>query len=103
MIIKNALYGLKSSGAAFRFLLSECLHGMGYSPTKADPDVYIRKVVKRNGFEYYEMVLYYVDDILCLSHKVAATMEELQMVFKLKDDKLRRRIYILVPSWNIKS
>jgi Reverse transcriptase (RNA-dependent DNA polymerase) len=88
MIIKKALYGLKSSGAAFRSLLSECLHGMGYSATKADPDVYIRKAVKPNGFEYYEMVLCYVDDILCLSHKVAAMMEELQTVFKLKDDKV---------------
>jgi Reverse transcriptase (RNA-dependent DNA polymerase) len=101
MLIKKALYGLKSSGATFRSLLSECLHGMGYNATKADPDVYLRKAVKPHGFEYYEMVLCYVDNILCLLHKVAATMDELKLVFKLKDDKVEApdgRISISVPS-----
>jgi hypothetical protein len=41
MIVKKALYGLKSSGAAFRALLSETLIGMGYCSTRSDPDVYI--------------------------------------------------------------
>ena len=39
MIVVMALYGLKSSGAAFRSLLAETLHEMDYVPTKADPDV----------------------------------------------------------------
>jgi hypothetical protein len=39
-LIKKALYGLKSAGAAFRALLAETLHDIGYTPTKADPDVW---------------------------------------------------------------
>ena len=39
MIIRKALYGLKSSGAAFRAHLSETLYYLSYTPTKADPDV----------------------------------------------------------------
>ena len=39
MIVVRALYGLKSSGAAFRALLAETLHDLGYVSPKADPDV----------------------------------------------------------------
>ena len=52
-IIKMALYGLKSSGAAFCSLLAKTLHELNYVPSKSDPDVYMRPSVKPNGFEYY--------------------------------------------------
>ena len=74
MIIRKALYGLKSSGAAFRAHLAETLYDLSYLPSKADPDVWIRPAIKENGFEYYEMTLVYVDDIMCISHDPRATM-----------------------------
>jgi len=82
------LYGLKSSGAAFRAHLAEALYDLSYMPTKADPDVWIRPVTKPNGFEYYEMMLIYVDDILCIPHDPHAIMKGIQATFKLKDDKI---------------
>jgi hypothetical protein len=87
-IVKKALYGLKSAGAAFRSLLADTLMDMGYQPTKADPDVWLRPAVKPDGFEFYEMVLCYVDDILSISHDPEATLRSLTNVFKLKDDKV---------------
>ena len=39
MIVVQALYGLKSSGAAFRSLLAETLRDLSYEPSQADPDV----------------------------------------------------------------
>ncbi len=36
MAIKKALYGLKSSGAAFRAHLAEKLYDLDYQPTKGD-------------------------------------------------------------------
>ena len=57
MIVVRALYGLRSSGAAFRALLAEVLHDLGYVQSKADPDVYLRPAVKSNGFKYYDYVL----------------------------------------------
>ena len=39
LIVKKALYGLKSSGADFRAHLADTLHGIGYTSTKGDPDV----------------------------------------------------------------
>ena len=40
-IVKKALYGLKSAGAAFRSLLADTLSDLGYKPTKADPDAWL--------------------------------------------------------------
>jgi hypothetical protein len=90
MIIKKALYGLKSSGAAFRAHLAETLYDLNYKPSKGDPDVWIRAATKPNGFEYYEMTLVYVDDILCVSHDPRATMSGIQATFKLKDDRVEK-------------
>ena len=87
-LVKKALYGLKSAGAAFRSLLADNLMDMGYRPTKADPDVWLRPATKPDGFQYYEMVLCYVDDILSMSHDPHATLIALTSTFKLKDDKI---------------
>ena len=87
-IIKMALYGLKSSGAAFCSLLAETLHELNYTPSKADRDVYMRPAVKPNGFEYYEYVLCYVDYILSISHCPDVIMDGIQARFTLKYDKV---------------
>eukprot|EP00934_Nitzschia_sp_Nitz4_P008349 Nitzschia sp. Nitz4//scaffold712_size1567//12//1007//NITZ4_009323-RA/size1567-processed-gene-0.1-mRNA-1//-1//CDS//3329557200//8339//frame0 len=87
MIVKMALYGLKSSGAAFHAKLAQALHDMQFRPSNADPDVWLRPAVKPNGFKYYEMVLCYVDDVLAISHNPLSIIEEIKGTFKLKDDK----------------
>ena len=87
-IVRKALYGLKSANAAFRSFLADTLIYIGYKPTKADPDVWLRPAVKANGFECYGLVLCYVDDILSISDNPKATLLDLTAVFKLKDDKI---------------
>ena len=49
IIIKMALYGLKSSCPAFRLKLLGVLHGIYYDPTKANPYVWIRPAINPNG------------------------------------------------------
>ena len=88
MVIRKALYGLKSSGAAFRTHIAKTLYNMGFVPTRADPDVWHRPAVKEDGFEYYEYILCYVDDILAISHKAKDALTAVQAIFKLKDDKI---------------
>ena len=51
MIVKMALYGLKSSGVAFRAKLAGLLHDLLYVPSKADPDVWIRPAVRQDRSE----------------------------------------------------
>jgi hypothetical protein len=86
--ITRALYGLKSAGAAFRAHLAEHLHSMDYRPSYADPDVWMRPAVKKNGETYYEYLLAYVDDLLSISMDPMKTMRQVQKKFKLKGDKI---------------
>ncbi len=41
IIIARALYGLKSSGAAWHSHLANTLHSMGFKSSLADPDVWL--------------------------------------------------------------
>ena len=88
MIVVRALYCFKSRGDAFRSHLAEYLYDLGYRPTKADPDVNISLAMKPNGDRYYEYILCYVDDVLCLRIRPDITMQGIQRTFKLKDDKV---------------
>jgi len=87
MLIVRALYGLKSRGAAFRSFLADHLWDIGYRPSKADSDVWMRPAIKNNGFKYWEYILCYVDDILVISDNPMQTMNNIGQKFKFKDDK----------------
>ena len=89
MIGKMELYGLKSSGAAFRSKLAGVVHDLSYVPLKADPDVCIRPAVRPNGSEYYEMALCYVDGVLVIAAEPMKTMDGIRAVSKLKGDKAK--------------
>ena len=41
MVVVCTLYGLKSSGAAFRALLAKILYDIGYTTSKADTDIWL--------------------------------------------------------------
>ena len=88
MLIHKALYGLKSSGTAFRPHLANTLHNNRFISSKSDPDMWLHPVVKPDGQEYYEYILCYVDDILAISHKASQVLEDIQVVFKLMVDKI---------------
>jgi len=87
MIIVRALYGLKSSGASFRSMLAECIWNLGYRPTLADPDVWLKAATKKDGSKYYEMVLTYVDDVISFSENPMRVIDGIKAIFKLKGDK----------------
>ena len=50
MIIFKALYGLRSSGARYHETMATTLSDMGFKPTLADPDLWIRD--KGDHYEY---------------------------------------------------
>ena len=88
MIIRKALYSLKSSGAVFWAHLAETLYDIGFRSSKADPDVWRRSAVKPNGQTYYEYILCYVDDILSVSLNATSILKSIQVNFNLKDDQI---------------
>jgi Reverse transcriptase (RNA-dependent DNA polymerase). len=85
MLIVRALYGLKSSGASWAStMLSDSLKALGYNPSEADRNVWLKPGVRPDGFKYYQMILVYVDDILHLSHEPNIVMDALRNSYELK-------------------
>jgi hypothetical protein len=64
--VVRALYGLRSSAAAFRSHLASTLTELGYLPSKGDPDVYYKEKYADRTY-LYEYIITYVDDIMLLS------------------------------------
>jgi hypothetical protein len=81
LIITRALYGLKSSGAAWRVDLAATLRDLYFSLMQADPDVWIR-----SAGTHYDMVLVYVDDILIFSK---GPMNQLGELYELKPESIK--------------
>ena len=71
ILVRKALYGLNSSGAAFRAFLVDNLGAMGNQTSYADPDLWLRPAVKPDGFEYYEYIIFYIDNVLCIYHNLS--------------------------------
>ena len=88
MKLVRALYGLKSSGAAWRAMFSTFItEHLKFKSTRIDPDVYIRRNHKKNGQPYYEMLLVYVDDVLLISHAPDEVMEQIAGEFEIKNNE----------------
>jgi Reverse transcriptase (RNA-dependent DNA polymerase) len=58
LLIRKALYGLRSSGKRWHEKFVDCMRYLGFSSSKAGPDVWMR----RNG-DIHEYVAVYVDDL----------------------------------------
>lgn len=96
MVITCALYGLRTSGASWRQMLSDTLTSVefGYQQSRGDPDVYLKRRSRPNGGDYYEMILVFVDDILCISHKPQEFMEKIGTVYDLRSSTAEPKIYL---------
>ena len=88
-MLVRALYGLKSAGSSWRASLAKVLEDLEWKSTKADPDVWIRPAVRPDGYEYYKMLLVYVDDILAISHKAKEVLQQIAKFYKIKDGSLK--------------
>ena len=87
-IIVRALYGLKSSGAAFHAHLADCMSSIGYSPCRGDNDLWIKPEIDPDGDEYYSYILCYVDDVLVVHHDAITTLIKIDKYFKPKPSSI---------------
>ena len=83
-IVKRALYGMKSAGRDFRNHLRDYMSHLGYHPCCADPDLWMRLGKLKNGVDYYEYILLYVDDCLVVSDSPGESLQKLGKYFRLK-------------------
>ena len=87
-VVVRALYGLRSSGSSFRNHLASCMEALGYTPCKADPDVWMRRSRKADGTEYYQYMLLYVDDCLAISEHPKEAVLQLDKYFKMQPNSI---------------
>ena len=62
---------------------------LGFTSCEGDAEVWRRKARKDDGLEYYEYILLYVDDALCISHNAEHILRgELGKYFVLKESSI---------------
>jgi hypothetical protein len=96
MVITRALYGLRTSGASWRQMLSDTLTSkeFGNIQSRGDPDVYLKRRSRPQAGDYYEMILVFVDDILCISHQPQDFMTKIATVYDLRGSTAEPSIYL---------
>ena len=104
-IIVRALYGLKSAGAAWRSMFANAIqHELGYHSCPADPDVWMKAKVKKNGEKYYSYIIVYVDDVLCIDETPKQIISHIADLFRIKEgsDEVPK-IYLgaNIRKWNV--
>ena len=89
-IIRRALYGGKSAGSDYWKHMCTCMEYLKFKSCKADPDVWMRPVVKASdGTEYWEYVLLYVDDALSISMNAEDVLnKEIGKYWTMKKDSV---------------
>ena len=96
VVIVRALYGLKSSGAAWHAFFAASLGnesegGLGFVPcTRADPDMWRKAETRSDGSRYYSYILVYVDDILVLHEDPTKYMNAINDMYRLKDGPIEK-------------
>ena len=73
MIVDKAIYSLRSSGARFHERFVETMRDMGFSPSHADPDVWMC-----DAGDVYEYLVVYVDDLIAVMKDPKVFFNELQ-------------------------
>jgi hypothetical protein len=89
VVITRALYGLRSSGRAWRDHMASTLRDHGYASCKADPDVWMRAKTKPDGFKYWSYVLVYTDDLLVIDHQPQTVMDYMASRYTLKPGSVK--------------
>ena len=79
LVIVKALYGLRSSGARFHAELASKLGPMGFFPSKADPNIWMR-----DAGDHWEYLAVYVDDLMAIMKDPTKFFDELSKIYKLK-------------------
>ena len=80
LIVYKSLYGLKTSAARFHEHLSAHMRRLGVCPSKADPDLWIKKLTDGT----YEYVARFVDDVIVFSKNPMAIIEKFKKHYIMK-------------------
>ena len=80
--ITRALYGLSTASRAFHEFLADCLRRMGFIPSRADPDLWLKKSDEYEGYDYIDT---HVDDLLIAAKDPSKHMASLEQEFHIRN------------------
>ena len=79
LVFKQSIYGLRTSAARFHEHCSDMLRQLGFIPSKADPDLWMR-----DKDDHYEYMGVYVDDLIIASRTPKDIIREVEHFYILK-------------------
>ena len=81
LVMYKALYGTRSGGACWHDKFFDILHDMGFKPSKADPDIWMKS---SKGASHYEYIAVYVNDLPICMKEPKSFCDTLKEKYKLK-------------------
>jgi hypothetical protein len=82
VILKRALYGLKTASRSYHEFFGDTLRRMGFQPTRADQDLWFRKATDHDGYDY---IVTHVDDIAIAAKRTAEYMNQIEQEFQVRN------------------
>ena len=81
LVMYKALYGTRSGGVCWHDKFFDILHHMGFKPSKADPDIWMKSSKDASHCEY---IAVYVDDLSICMKDPKSFCDTLKEKYKLK-------------------
>jgi hypothetical protein len=95
-LLVRALYGLNSTGAAFRNHLASCMDHLGWKPCLSDRYLWMKEEARPDdGVKYWAYILIYVDNILCVHHDPGTSLAHIDKYFKMKPGSIMEPTFYL--------
>jgi hypothetical protein len=80
LLLEKSVYGTRTGAARFHESLSAKLRRIHFRPSRADPDLWLRKTAE-GGYEY---IARYVDDVMCFSKNPEKIIHYLEEFYTMK-------------------
>jgi Reverse transcriptase (RNA-dependent DNA polymerase) len=91
VILKRALYGLKTSSRSFHEFFGDKLRRMGFTCSRADLDLWIKKSEDYEGYDY---IATHVDDLIIAAKNPANYMNEIEQEFLIRNKAYSPSYYL---------
>ena len=87
--IQRAMYGLAGSSRAFADFLSDTISRLGFKPSRADPDLWIKK--SEHG---YDFIATHVDDLIVVAKKPQEYIANIEQEYALQNIESEPSYYL---------
>ena len=82
VVLKRALCGLKTASASFHKFLGDFLREMGFTPSRADQDLWMKKSDHYDGYDY---IATHVDNLIIEAKEPLRYMNHIKQHFQVRD------------------